>query len=458
LPLFARKPDKLLRQWLFIPELAESLAGAVMDAGLGPPSRKPRSRPEYKVAVSRRELPSEIRIGILQSLSGTMALSEAQLVNAAMLAVEEINQQGGVMGRPLRAIVEDGASDPMRFRERARKLVSEDRVTSIFGCWTSSSRKAVLPIVEQEDALLWYPMQYEGLEKSRHIVYTGSCLNQQIEPAIRWALKLKRNRAYTVGSDYVFPRTANRLIRALVEAGGGSVVGEAYEPLGNARFGEIAAEIAELEPDIIYNTVNGADNVALFEALSKAGIRARETPVMSFSVSEIELSRCTDSAQGHLACWSYFQSMDSPQNRDLVRRFRGRYGESEVLSDPVVTAYSQVHLWKDVVERAGSLETDAVLSHLSGSRMDLGGEVLEVVENNHVWRRAVIGEARGNQFDVVWRSSQPIAPLPWLGVDKTDFMSRDLILGALQALPEMAERSSVVPFSSAGLRTVSNAT
>jgi urea transport system substrate-binding protein len=236
------------------------------------------------------------------------------------------------------------------------------------------------------------------------------------------------------------------LIRALVEAGGGTVLGEAYQPLGNASFAAIAEDIARQKPDIIYNTVNGADNVALFQALRDAGIRAHETPVMSFSVSELELTRCGTDAQGHLACWSYFQSMDCPENRELVRRFRGRYGESEVLSDPVVTAYSQVHLWKEVVEKAGSLDTDSLLAHLSGSHMKLGGEVLEVIENNPVWRRAVIGQVHGGQIDVIWRSSEPIAPLPWLGVDKTDFMSRDLILGALQALPEMAERTSSLGF------------
>src|SRR5690606_16460991 len=341
------------------------------------------------------------------------------------------------------AIVEDGASDARIFSAKAERLLDEYQATSIFGCWTSSSRKAVLPLVEQRGALLWYPLQYEGLETSRNVVYTGSCLNQQIEPAVRWAQKQGKNSCYLVGSDYVFPRTASRLIRALVEAAGGRVLRSASEPLGAARFEQIATEIAELKPDIVYNTVNGADNVALFEALQRAGIEAKRIPVMSFSLSELELARCADAARGHLACWSYFQSMDAPYNRELLARFRGRYGQAEVLSDPAVTAYGQVHLWKSVVERAGSLETKDVLAQLVGSKMQLGDDELEVRANNHVQRRAVIGKAQGEQFQVVWSSPRPIEPQPWLGVDTTNILSRDLILGALQALPEMAALSSL---------------
>jgi len=440
--LLLKKLPKVLQEAMFVPEMAEALRAAWADVGVGTPAKARTDRAVFRISSSRRALPSEIRVGILQSLSGTMALSETHLVNAAMLAVDEINQSGGVLGRPVRAVVEDGGSDPNMFSTKAERLLSDYKATSIFGCWTSSSRKAVLPVVERHNALLWYPLQYEGLETSRNVVYTGSCLNQQIEPAVRWAERQGYRSCYLVGSDYVFPRTANRLIRALVEAADGKVLGTVYQPLGAARFQDIAAEIAELKPQIVYNTVNGADNVLFFEALHRAGVSAKETLVMSFSLSELELSLCAEAARGHLACWSYFQSVDSEKNRALLARFRGRYGASEVLSDPAVTAYAQVHLWKDVVERAGSLETDAVLAHLSGSKLQLGDDELEVLANNHVQRRAVIGKAQGEQFRVIWSSPRPIEPQPWLGVDTTDFLSRDLILGALKALPEMAAQNS----------------
>lgn len=441
-PALPKKLGKYLSEVLFLPEMAESLKGALSDAGVIASTKARTERSVYRVVPQRRELPSEIRVGILQSLSGTMALSETHLVNAAMLAIDELNQRGGVLGRPVRAVVEDGASDPVVFRAKAERLLVEHKVSSIFGCWTSSSRKAVLPLVERHDALLWYPLQYEGLETSRNVVYTGSCLNQQIEPAVRWAQQQGKKSCYLIGSDYVYPRTANRLIRALVEASGGTVLGSVYQPLGAARFDTIAREVADLKPDIVYNTVNGADNVALLGALHKAGVEAKTTVVMSFSLSELELGLCAEAARGHLSCWSYFQSMDSEKNRELLARFRGRYGESEVLSDPAVTAYSQVHLWKDVVERAESLETEAVLAQLSGSKMALGDDELEVLANHHVQRRAVIGRAHGDQFKVIWTSPRPIEPQPWLGVETTDFLSRDLVLGALKALPEMAAQSS----------------
>lgn len=439
---FTRRPGKRLKEIVLGSSVLQTLENALAEAGLSGAASSRPPRPQYKVSISRHELPSEIRLGVLQSLSGTMALSESHLVNAALLAIDEINRAGGVLNRPVRAIVEDGASDPSTFGKKARELVEDAQVSSIFGCWTSSSRKAVLPVVEEQNALLWYPLQYEGLEKSRHVIYTGSCLNQQIEPAVRWLAKQGRNSCYLLGSDYVFPRTANRLIRALVESQGGSVLGENYQPLGSAQFGQVAQEIARLQPDVIYNTVNGAENVDLFRCLVDAGVRPKTMPVMSFSLSELELTACAQYAQGQLTCWSYFQSMSTPKNQQLVEKFRRRYGPAEVLSDPAVTAYSQVHLWKQVVEKAGSLQTDELLQHLPGSHLNLGGESCEISGNKHVKRKAVIGQVEGGQFRVVWQSDKPIAPQPWLGVEETDFLSRDLVLGALQALPEMAERSS----------------
>jgi urea ABC transporter urea binding protein len=403
----------------------------------------PKGRASYRAPRLGRGQGGAIKVGILQSLSGPMAICETHMVSAAMLAIEEINAQGGLFGRSVHAVVEDGASDPEVFRRAAHKLVETDRVAAVFGCWTSSSRKAVLPVVEQADRLLWYPVQYEGLERSRHVIYTGSCLNQQIEPALRWALREGHRRVTLVGSDYVFPRTANRLIRGVVEAAGGSIDGEFYVPLGRGQFEEIAHHVRDTRPDLVLSTVNGADNLALFRALAHAGVRADAIPVLSFSLSELELSKAPELMAGHLACWSYFQSIDHADNRALVQRFRSRYGEAEVLSDPTVTAHAQVHLWKDVAARARSLDSVALLAALPGCQLSLGGQLLTVSENHHVTRPAVIGRATSRaEFEIVWRSRESIQPRPWLGVEEADFLARDLVLEALRALPEMADKDA----------------
>lgn len=402
----------------------------------------PKGRVSYRAPRLGRGTGGAIKVGILQSLSGPMAICETHMVSAAMLAIEEINARGGLFGRSVRAVVEDGASEPEGFRRAAQKLLEEERVAAVFGCWTSSSRKAVLPLVEAADRLLWYPVQYEGLERSRHVIYTGSCLNQQIEPALRWALREGYRKVTLVGSDYVFPRTAHRLIRGMVESAGGSIEGEFYVPLGRGQFEGIARHIREQSPDVVLSTVNGADNLAFFRALAQAGVRAQTSPVLSFSLSELELAKAPELIAGHLACWSYFQSIDHPDNRALVRRFRSRYGEAEVLSDPTATAHAQVHLWHEVAERAGSLDSAALLDALPGSALSLGGQRLTVSENHHVTRPAMVGRATAEgQFDLVWRSRESIQPRPWLGVEEADFLARDLVLEALRALPEIADRA-----------------
>jgi len=424
---------------------AATLATIWQLASGGSPSGEdvPKGRISYRTPRLGRGTGGAIKVGILQSLSGPMALCETHMVSAAMLAIEEINAAGGLFGRSVRAVVEDGASDPEVFQRAAQKLVGQERVAAVFGCWTSSSRKAVLPIVEAADRLLWYPVQYEGLERSRHVIYTGSCLNQQIEPALRWALQEGYRKVTLVGSDYVFPRTANRLIRGMVEAAGGTIAGEFYVPLGRGQFEDIAHHVRQERPDVVLSTVNGADNLALFRALAQAGVRPDASPVLSFSLSELELSRAPELIAGHLACWSYFQSLEHPDNRALVHRFRSRYGETEVLSDPTVTAHAQVHLWKNVAARAGSLDSAAILGVLPGTQLSLGGQKLTVSENHHVTRPAIVGQAssKGN-FEIVWRSRESIQPRPWLGVEEADFLARDLVLEALRALPEMADKDA----------------
>ena len=252
-----------------------------------------------------------------------MALSEQPLLDAERMALDEINQRGGVLGCRIEPVIADGDSDPETFAQRAGELLASG-VKSLFGCWTSASRKAVRPVVEAAGGLLWYPVQYEGLEESPHIVYTGSCLNQQISPAMEWALANVGSRFFLLGSDYVFPRTANKLIRSLVEiaARAEPIVAERYVPLGEQDFADVIGEIQRLRPQLVFNTLNGDSNLAFFRQYHAAGLTARQIPVLSVSVAETELQSIADVAAGHLTCWNYFESLDSARQPAFRRRFQ----------------------------------------------------------------------------------------------------------------------------------------
>jgi urea ABC transporter urea binding protein len=379
----------------------------------------------------------ELKIGILHSLSGTMAFSERPLVDAALLAVEEINASGGVLGSEVRWVLEDGASVAREFAQRAEKLVTQDKVCALFGCWTSSSRKAVLPVVESADTLLWYPVQYEGLEESSHVVYTGSCLNQQIEPAVRWALERGWRRCLLIGSHYVFPRTANLLISSLLKTLGGELIGNHFVPLGDQDFAPLIAQIRATRPQVIFNTLNGDSNFAFFQQLHDAGLHHDDLPVVSFSVAETEQAQMADPAAGHYASWSYFQSLESEANRSFVERFKRRFGEHRVTSDPIIAAHAQIHLWSRAVDAAGTTETRAVLQALQHTHFDSPAGKLQVVANHHVRRRALIGRARADgQFDIVWRSATAIEPKPWLGIEDVDLVSGEMVREVMRQFPE----------------------
>ncbi len=334
-----------------------------------------------------------IRIGILHSLTGATAISERPLAEAAQLAVDELNLSGGVLGCPIEAIVMDGASNPETFAGKAGELLSGKGVCALFGCWTSSSRKSVKPVVEGNNSALWYPLQYEGLEQSPNILYTGSCLNQQIEPGVRWALDNGARKCFLVGSDYVFPRTANTLIRAMMEIAGGEVLGERYLSIDSTRFTDIVDAIRCFRPDIVFNTINGAGNLSFFRELARSGISAESGPVMSFSFAETELQEVRSEAAGHLACWSYFQSLPTVENQEFLRRLRQRYGASRVASDPIVAAYVQVGLWAHVVGQCRSYEAGAVLRHACGQGLRGPSGWTEIQANNHVIKDAIVGRA-----------------------------------------------------------------
>lgn len=362
--------------------------------------------------------PAPIRVGVLHSQTGTMAISEQPVIDATLLAIEQINARGGVLGRAIEPVVVDGASDWPTFRRAAERLILTEQVATVFGCWTSASRKTVLPVFEKHDHLLIYPVQYEGLEQSPNIVYAGAAPNQQITPAVRWSLDQPGwgRRVYLVGSDYVFPRTAGAIIRAQVLALGGEVIGERYLPLGSTAVAEVVAEIAARRPDVIFNTINGDTNVAFFRALRAAGISPAEVPTVSFSIAEPELaSMGTADMVGDYAVWNYFQSIESPRNQAFVAAFRARYGADRVVSDPMEAAYAGVHLWAAAVEQAGTPQPRLIRDALRGRSFDApGGAVYVDPDTQHLWKTVRVGRIRADgQFDVIWTSGRPVRPLPY---------------------------------------------
>lgn len=357
-----------------------------------------------------------IAVGVLHSLTGSMATSESPVVDATLLAIEELNRAGGVLGRPIRPIVVDGRSDAGTFAREAERLISRERVVTVFGCWTSASRKTVKPVFEKHDHLLVYPVQYEGLEESPNIVYTGAAPNQQIIPAVKWSFDHLGRRVFLVGSDYVFPRTANAIIRDQVTAMRGAIVGEAYLLLGSREVGPVVEKIRRARPDVILNTINGDTNVHFFRALRAAGITPGTTPTMSFSFAEHELKslQARDMA-GDYATLSYFQSVATEKNRRFVERFRTRYGAGRVTADPIEAGYFGVYLWAQAVADAGRTDVGAIRKAFKRQSFDApGGMVYVEPENQHTWKIVRIGKIRDDgQFDIVWTSEKPVRPVPY---------------------------------------------
>jgi urea transport system substrate-binding protein len=362
-----------------------------------------------------RPLPT-IRIGVLHSLSGPTAASEAPLVDALRLAVEETNQAGGLNGRRIEMIVADCRSDAAYCAGQAEQLIARDKVAALFGCWASSCRKAVKPVVEKHRHLLFYPLQYEGLEQSPDIVYTGAVPNQQIIPMALWALQNKGKRFYLIGSDYLFPRTTNRMVKDILPAQGGKPVGERYVPPGESDLAAAVQEIAALRPDFILNTLDGASNLHFFRALRKAGIAAETIPVFSTGIAEAELAAMgAEPVAGHYAARSYFQSVDSAENRAFVARFRQRFGHDRVLDDAMEASYIGVMLWADSVRDAGTAELAPVKNILAQQSMAAPEGIVAVDFNTgHLWKAVRIGRARADgQFDTVWQSEAAVHPAPF---------------------------------------------
>ncbi|OXS54692.1 urea ABC transporter substrate-binding protein [Cohnella sp. CIP 111063] len=359
----------------------------------------------------------KIKVGILHSLSGTMSISEVTVKNSELMAIKEINAKGGVLGKQIEAVVEDGASDWPTFAEKARKLLSEDKVATVFGGWTSASRKAMLPVFEELNGLLWYPVQYEGMESSPNIFYTGATTNQQIVPSIDFLLEQGKKKVFLLGSDYVFPRTANKIIKAQLAANGGETVAEEYTPLGHTDYTTIIAKIKEANPDVVYNTLNGDSNVAFFKQLKDAGITSADLMTVSVSIAEEEVKGIgAEYLTGHLVAWDYFQTTDTPENKVFVESFKKEYGEDSVTSDPMEAGYVAVYLWAAAVEKAGSFEVDKVKEAAKGIEFNAPeGKVTIDGDNQHIYKTVRIGEIKEDgQIVELWNSGGPVKPDPYL--------------------------------------------
>ncbi|MEV0682923.1 urea ABC transporter substrate-binding protein [Nocardia sp. NPDC050378] len=358
-----------------------------------------------------------IKVGSLHSLSGTMAISEVTVANSTKLAVDQINAAGGVLGKKIEIVPEDGASDPKTFAEKAEKLISSDCVAAVFGGWTSSSRKAMKPKFESLNSLLYYPVQYEGLEDSKNIFYTGATTNQQIVPALDYLKQKGITSLYLVGSDYVFPQTANREIKAYAAANGIEIKGEDYTPLGSTDFSTIVNKVRTAKAGAVFNTLNGDSNVAFFREYSNAGLKAAEMPVVSVSIAEEEVVGIgADRLAGQLTAWNYYQTVDSPANKKFVADYKAAFGADKPTSDPMEAAYASVFLWKNTVEKAKSFAVADIQAAADGVSFEAPeGTVTIDGSNHHVTKVARIGEIRPDGLIyTVWDSGKAITPDPYL--------------------------------------------
>uniref|UniRef100_UPI0037BEA76D urea ABC transporter substrate-binding protein n=1 Tax=Azospirillum agricola TaxID=1720247 RepID=UPI0037BEA76D len=360
---------------------------------------------------------STVKVGILHSTTGTMAISETGSVQAEKLAIAQINEMGGVLGRKIEVIQEDGASDWPTFAEKARKLLVEDKVAAVFGCWTSASRKAVLPVFEQYNGMLYYPTFYEGLEQSKNVIYTGQEATQQILAGLDWVSKEKGAKSFfLIGSDYIWPRTSNKIARKHIEKNGQKVVGEEYFPLGHTQFNSVINKIKLTKPDVIYASVVGGSNVAFYKQLKAAGINLEKQTLMTISVTEDEmLGIGGENIAGAYACMKYFQSLKNLNNEKFVAAFKKMWGGESVIGDVTQAGYLGPWLWKLTAEKAQSFDVDKIAAASDGIEFTGAPEgYVRVHANHHLWSKTRVGRARmDGQFDVVFETADLIEPDPF---------------------------------------------
>jgi urea transport system substrate-binding protein len=373
-----------------------------------------------------------IKVGILHSLSGTMAISETTLKDTALMAIEEINAKGGVMGKKLEPVVVDPASNWPLFAEKARQLVSQDKVSVVFGCWTSVSRKSVLPVFKELNSLLFYPVQYEGEELEKNVFYTGAAPNQQAIPAVEYLMSAEgggAKRFVLLGTDYVYPRTTNKILRAFLKSKGidEKDIDEKYTPFGHSDYQTIVADIKKFSQGgktAVISTINGDSNVPFYKELGNAGLKATDVPVVAFSVGEEELRGVdTKPLVGHLAAWNYFESVKAPENDAFVKKWKAYAtkmklpnADKAVTNDPMEATYVGIYMWKAAVEKAKSTDTDKVIAAMAGQTFKApSGFTLTMDKTNHHLHKPVyIGEVKADgQFNIVWKTKGPIRAQPW---------------------------------------------
>ena len=362
---------------------------------------------------------TEVTVGQLHSATGTMAISETGSIQAEQLAIDQINAMGGILGRKIKVIKEDGASDWPTFAEKSRKLLVNDKTACVFGCWTSASRKAVLPVFEKENGLLYYPTFYEGLEQSKNVIYTGQEATQQIIWGLDWGAKEKKAKTFfLVGSDYIWPRTSMKIARKHIETVGklGSVKGEEYYPLGHTNFNSLINKIKVAKPDCIFAAVVGGSNVAFYKQLKAAGITGDKQFLLTLSVTEDEMTGVGgDNFAGFYSSMKYFQSLDNENNKKFVEAFKAKYGKDAVIGDVTQAGYLGPWLWKAAVEKAGSFDVTKVAAASPGIELKTAPEgYVKVDANHHLWSKARIGQGqKDGTFKVVAESGNLIAPDPF---------------------------------------------
>ncbi|MGE0584841.1 MAG: urea ABC transporter substrate-binding protein [Flavobacteriaceae bacterium] len=375
-----------------------------------------------------------IKVGILHSLSGTMAISETTLKDAMLMLIEEQNKKGGLLGKKLEAVVVDPASDWPLFAEKARELIEKDKVAAVFGCWTSVSRKSVLPVFEELNSLLFYPVQYEGEESQRNVFYTGAAPNQQAIPAVDYLMNEGVKRWVLAGTDYVYPRTTNKILEAYLKAKGVAAADIMinYTPFGHSDWQTIVADIKKFgsagKKTAVVSTINGDANVPFYKELANAGIKAEDIPVVAFSVGEEELAGLdTGPLVGHLAAWNYFESVDTPENADFIKSWHAFIkNDKRVTNDPMEAHYIGFNMWVKAVEAAGTTDPDAVIDAIIGvSVPNLSGGYSTMMPNHHITKPVLIGEIQADgQFETVWQTPGLVPGDAW-----SDFLpdSKDLI-------------------------------
>lgn len=365
----------------------------------------------YIKSISHKE---PIRLGAIFSLTGDMAVSEAPLADAVRMAVDEINAGGGLLGRRVELAAIDAKSDWGLAAKEAERLIAKENVKALVACWTSACRKAVKPVVEKYGTIMFYPGQYEGMEESPDIIYTGSAPNQQIVPGTIWMTEKFGRKVFLAGSEHIFPRTANVIIKNFLKATGGSISGESYIPLGSADVNLMVDAIAKARPEIILNTISGNSNLDFFKALQDRGLQ--DIPVMSFSIPEGELVQLgADKLKNHYGAWSYFSSLQNEENKGFVNGFNARFGAGRKPGDPFVSAYCSVLLWAEAVRETNSLDKDVVYSGLLRQTLKAPGGMLSIDRTTrHLWKMARVVKVREDgRYEEVWSSSAPVRPSPF---------------------------------------------